>query len=698
MKKKGLIFIAIGISAILLTVLLYFLKPDALNSIDLKLRDTRFRLRGSLEPDNRVIIVAIDAKSIDELGRWPWKRSVIADLIEGLSQAKAIGLDIVFSEPSDPLSDKKLSRIINNSRNVIAGYYLRDEETTIDNSSLLNLKDSRIKLIKTKGDIVAIPVREYPYGELNISSIKATAGFFNVIPDEDGLYRKANLLLLFQGDLYPSLALQAVRLYKNQPILLELEEYGIASLIIGHEKVPCDESGLLTINYYGKGGTFKTISAVDVIKKRISPDQFKDRIIFIGATEIGISDIRNTPLDPVMPGVEIHATVASNILSGHYLIYNAWVAGLDILFIGLPVLVLVFLISKTQRTVYSLAFFILITTGTYSLNLWLFKTYLFNLSMIYPLSSLLLSYITSEAYRNIVIEKKSRFLKRAFSSYVSPELVNIILRNPDLLRLGGEKRTITVLFSDIRDFTTLSEALEPERLVSLLNNYLDPMTKIVLKHKGMLDKYIGDAIMAIYNAPVDLEDHPQKALLTGLEMLKELKRLNEEFKRKGLPEINIGIGINTGEAITGNMGTEVRFDYTAIGDTVNLASRLEGLNKFYGTRIIISSTTYEGIKSRSDFYMRELDFIRVKGKKEPVRIYEVMEEDSPLIGAGVIKEFEKALHLYRERRFREALEVFRDLENRFNDTASKVFRKRSESFILNPPPDDWDGVYVAKEK
>jgi adenylate cyclase len=178
MKKKGLIFIAIGISAILLTVLLYFLKPDALNSIDLKLRDTRFRLRGSLEPDNRVIIVAIDAKSIDELGRWPWKRSVIADLIEGLSQAKAIGLDIVFSEPSDPLSDKKLSRIINNSRNVIAGYYLRDEETTIDNSSLLNLKDSRIKLIKTKGDIVAIPVREYPYGELNISSIKATAGFF----------------------------------------------------------------------------------------------------------------------------------------------------------------------------------------------------------------------------------------------------------------------------------------------------------------------------------------------------------------------------------------------------------------------------------------------------------------------------------------------------------------------------------------
>ncbi len=696
MKKRGFIFIAIGISSILLTVLIYFLRPDPLNSIDLKLRDARFRLRGSFEPDNRVVIVAIDAKSIDELGRWPWKRSVIADLIEGLSQAKAVALDIVFSEPSDPLSDKKLSRIINSSRNVIAGYYFRDEETTIDSQSILNLKDSMIKLIKTKGDIVAIPVREYPYGELNISSIKAQAGFFNVIPDEDGLFRKANLLLLFQGDLYPSLALQAVRLYKNQPILLELEEYGIASLRIANEKIPCDESGLLTINYYGKGGIFKTISAVDVIKKRISPNQFKDKIIFIGATEIGISDIRNTPVDPVMPGVEIHATVASNILSGHYLIYNAWVAGLDILFIGLPVLALVFFISKTQRTIYSLVFFILIVTVTYLLNLWLFKKCFFNLSMIYPMISLLLSYITSEAYRNLVIEKRSRFLKRAFSSYVSAELVNIILKNPDLLRLGGEKRTITVLFSDIREFTTLSEALEPERLVSLLNNYLDPMTKIVLKHRGMLDKYIGDAIMAIYNAPVDLKDHAVKAVLTGLEMLKELKRLNEEFKRKGLPEIGIGIGINTGEAITGNMGTEVRFDYTAIGDTVNLASRLEGLNKLYGTRIIISSTTYEGIKSRSDFYVRELDYIRVKGKKEPVRIYEVMEEDSPL--KGIIKEFEGALQLYRKRRFREALNVFIDLENRFNDSASKVFRKRSESFILNPPPEDWDGVYVAKEK
>jgi len=696
MKKRGFIFIAIGIIAILLTVLLYFLRPDVLNSLDLKLRDARFRLRGSIEPDNRVMIVAIDAKSIDELGRWPWKRSVIANLIEELSQAKAVTLDIVFSEPSDPLSDKKLSRIINNSRNVIAGYYFRDEETTIDSQSILNLKDSRIKLIKTKGDMVAIPVREFAFGELNISSIKAQAGFFNVIPDEDGLYRKANLLLLFQGDLYPSLALQAVRLYKNQPILLELEEYGIASLRIGHERIPCDESGLLTINYYGKGGTFKTISAVDVIKKRISPEELKDKIVFIGATEIGIADIRNTPVDPVMPGVEIHATVASNILREHYLIYNAWVAGLDILFIGLPVLVLVFLISKTQKTVYSLTFFILITTGTYSLNLWLFKTYLFNLSMIYPLSSLLLSYITSEAYRNIVIEKKSRFLKRAFSSYVSAELVNIILKNPDLLRLGGEKRTITVLFSDIREFTTLSEALEPERLVSLLNNYLDPMTRIVLKHRGMLDKYIGDAIMAIYNAPVDLEDHAVKAVLTGLEMLKELKRLNEEFKRKGLPEICIGIGINTGEAITGNMGTEMRFDYTAIGDTVNLASRLEGLNKLYGTRIIISSTTYEGIKERNEFFIRELDFIRVKGKKEPVRIYEVMEEDSSL--RSIIKEFQRALFLYRERRFREALEIFRDLEDRFDDSVSRVFRKRSESFILNPPPEDWDGVYVAKEK
>lgn len=355
---------------------------------------------------------------------------------------------------------------------------------------------------------------------------------------------------------------------------------------------------------------------------------------------------------------------------------------------------------------------------TYSINLLLFKNYFLDLSLIYPFLALLLCYVLSEVYRNLIIEKKSRFLKKAFSSYVSPELVNIIIKNPDTLKLGGEKRTITVLFSDIRGFTTLSEQLLPEQLVMFLNNYLDPMTKIVLKHRGMLDKYIGDAIMAVYNAPVEIPEHAKEAVLTAIEMIKELKSLNEKFVKSGFPEIDIGIGINTGEAVIGNMGTKTRFDYTAIGDTVNLASRLEGLNKIYGTRIIISENTFNALKetnnltgestalraiqppsmiqgSKFKVQIRELDLIRVKGRKEPVKIYEVIENND---FEPAVKEFEKALDLYRNCKFKEAMEIFSKIKEKFNDKASSVYEERCRFYIQNPPPSDWDKVYTATEK
>lgn len=693
---KFVIFILIGLVSAILVTFIYVAKIDFINTIDLKLRDTRFRLRGPIEPPEKVVIVAIDSKSIDELGRWPWDRRTIAQLIKTLSPAKVIALDMVFSEPSLPESDTILSKTINKAKNVVVGYYFREEETSISPLSLSNLRNSRVKIIKTFGNITGLPVREFPYAELNIPSIKGEAGFFNLIPDDDGVFRNINLLFLYDGELYPSLSLQAMKEFKDRPIRVEIEEYGIKGIGIGDKWIPCDESGRLTINYYGKGGTIRTIQAVDLIKKRVPEREIRDAIVLVGATETGISDIRNTPFDPVMPGVEIHATVVSNMLKGHYLLSNAWVTVLDILFITIPVVILALILRKVLRTVVSLLFLVIVLGVTYTLNLFIFKTYFLNLAMIYPFISILLFYISSEAYRNLIVEKKSRFLKKAFSSYVSSELVNIIIKNPEVLKLGGEKREITVLFSDIRDFTTISEVLQPEKLVSLLNHYLAPMTEIVLKHRGMLDKYIGDAIMAIYNAPVNLPDHPEKAVLTALEMIRELKRLNEDFKKKGFPEIQIGIGIHTGVAITGNMGTNRRFDYTAIGDTVNLASRLEGLNKLYGTNIIISYSTFQNLSTEVRALVRKLDLIRVKGKKEPVKVYELIEENSPLI--ELIKDFEKALSLYRQRRFKEAEEIFKHLSNTFYDKPSEIFAQRCRDFCLTPPPDDWDGVYVARQK
>lgn len=700
MKSKFTIYLLIAVFSAIITTILYINKIDFLNSVDLKLKDVRFRIRGELKPDPRVLIVAIDSKSVDALGRWPWDRRLIARLVENMKDVKAIALDIVFSEPSTHESDKALKKALNTA-NTVTGYYFREEETIMNLFSYQNLRQSRIKLIKSSGNIEKLPVREFNYAELNIPDITSSQGFFNIFPDEDGVYRRINLLCIYRGELYPHLALQTLSKFKNSPVIVDVAEFGVKAIKVKDITIPVDESGRMLINYYGKAGSIKNFSAVDVIEGKVKLPQ--DSIVFVGATEMGIADIRSTPFDPVMPGVEISATAFSNIINKQYLINNAWVSLIDIFFITIPVVLVGIALSRSSKTFVSLIIFTVAMLVTYTLNLFIFKKYFFDLALLYPFLSLSLSYVTAEAYRNIVIEKKSRFLKKAFSSYVSKELVEILIKNPDALKLGGEKRTVTVLFSDIRSFTTIAEKLSPEKLVLLLNSYLDPMTKIVLKHKGMLDKYIGDAIMAVYNAPLDLPEHAAEAIFTALDMLKELKILNHKLNEIGLPEIEIGIGINTGEAITGNMGTELRFDYTVIGDTVNLASRLEGLNKLYGTRIIISETTFQQFKSSrvQEFkslrvQVRKLDLIRVKGKKEPVRVFEVLEEDSPLKEA--IKDFENALNLYRKCEFKEAVTIFSYLSAKFNDKASMLFKERCERYILNPPSEQWDGIYTHEEK
>ncbi len=303
-----------------------------------------------------------------------------------------------------------------------------------------------------------------------------------------------------------------------------------------------------------------------------------------------------------------------------------------------------------------------------------------------------LTYFSSEAYRNFIEERQSRFLKKAFSSYVSDKLVGQIIENPDLLKLGGQKKEITMLFSDIRGFTTLSEQVSPEQLVELLNDYFTPMTNIVLKNNGTLDKYIGDAIMALFNVPVDVENHEYYGCLTALEMIETLDVINMEFQKKGFPEIDIGIGLNTGYAVVGNMGTDTRFDYTAIGDSVNLASRLEGTNKFFGTRIIVSEFTY--LKVKDNFKFRMLDKIRVKGKAEGITIYELNEH----LEDELMEKFNNALHLYFQKDFKGAFEIFSNLSNKFNDKASTALKERCEYYISNPPSDTWDGVFVMTSK
>jgi len=693
--SRALIFLGIGVLSAAIALALYAGRTEFLTAIDLKLRDVRLRLRGDLRPPENVVIAAIDSKSINELGRWPWDRRVTAKLIERLSLygAKTTALDIVFSEPSQSQEDMALAKAIRKSGNVVAGYFFRHEEEAVAEPELIQL--SKIKVLRIGEGVTGVPFESYPYVEMNIPPVAgaaSSAGFFNIVPDGDGIVRQAVQVMLYDGDVYPSLPLAALRHYMGAEPVLDIAPYGAERLLIGDTLIPVDESGRLTLNYYGKGGAFRTVPAVDVIKGRLLPGALDGALVFVGPSEIGIADLRPTPLDPVSPGVEIHATVAANVIGKRFLIRDGRVLMLEILFIALFPLALTSALSLFRKTLTALALFA-VTLGLYTgLNFLLFNKFLLNTSVVFPFISISLSYLGSEAYRNFVEERQSRFLKKAFSSYVSPELVGEIIKDPDKLKLGGEKRLITVLFSDIRGFTTISERLAPENLVLLLNQYLGPMTDVILSRKGTLDKYIGDAIMAIFNAPLLIKDHPALACSTALDMSKKLKGLNEGFRAKGFPEINIGIGINTGDAIVGNMGTDIRFDFTAIGDTVNLASRLEGLCKLYGTRTIVSESTVSALPPDVFPGLRELDLIKVKGKDKPVVIYELLEEIDPALR----ERFASALRLYREGRFKEAREIFNALGDEYKDNPSRMFASRCDEIKQAPP--DWAGVYEAKAK
>ncbi len=696
--KKLIIFLIFGFLASTLSSILYLKKVDFFDAIELKLRDIRFRTRSFDDVDNRISIVAIDEKSINELGRWPWDRKIIAKLIDNINSygAKTLALDIVFSETSSRDSDRKLAESIGKKNNVVLGYFFRDGAEEAGNKNKYLLESKRIKIIKIPADMKEIPLQSYNDVEINIPEIEKSsnqAGFFNIIPDNDGILRKLNALVFYDGFIYPSLFLASLKHFLEQEIVLEFEIYGVKRILLGNINIPCDEFGRLTVNYYSNTDKFKVYSAVDVIKEKLSSGIFKNSIVFVGATEVGISDLRATPVNPLMPGIFIHATVASNVLKNHILIKDGRVVILDLIFIALFGILLSFILNFTRRTLTGLLFFIVLSISNYYLNLQIFRSYPLNTSIFYPLFSIFLTYLLCESYRNLVEERHSRFLKKAFSSYVSPQLVNEIVKNPEILKLGGQKKEVSILFSDIRGFTTLSESMDPEALVNLLNSYLAPMTNIILRNGGTLDKYIGDAIMALFNAPLDLKDHANLCCKSALMMVEELKLVNEDFRKKGLPEIDIGIGINTGTVIVGNMGTDIRFDYTAIGDSVNLASRLEGMNKLYGTHIIISEFTYEKI-DKNAFMLRKLDIIKVKGKTKPVSIYEL----SNNLNNELVNKFHEALKLYLERDFLRANKIFQILFQEFNDRPSHVFMSRCQAFLTNPPKTDWDGVFIAETK
>jgi adenylate cyclase len=730
-----------------LVVILFLIGVPFLDMIELKTYDLRFISRGHLKGSPEVVMAVVDEKSLDKEGRWPWPRSKIAALINRLSQdgARVIGFDIGFLEPDENSylkfitqldkeiealniknrslddfikyskieadNDLALANAIKNSKAVVVlGYFFHVSEKELDYSISKKEIDTQTKRIGTSKYPLTIYqnkeaqkspfIRAYaPEGNLEILTNQTDySGFFNMLPDKDGVVRWMPLIIQAGEDIFPPLSLQCAWNYLGRPrLIVKVASYGIEGINMGDRFLPTDETGQMLLNYLGPPKTFPHYSITDILKGKLDMGTFKDKIVLIGATAVGLYDLRITPFSTNYPGLEIHATVVDNILKQRFLNKPKWTSIYDLLvviFLGVLTGLVLPRLNAIRGMFFALGLFILHII----IARWLFVSFSIWINIVYPILALLLIYTILTVYRYITEERERKKIRGAFSYYVSSSVVNEMLKYPDRLKLGGDKKDLSVLFSDIRAFTTISEGLSPEDLVHLLNEYLTVMTDIVFKHDGTLDKYMGDAIMAIYGAPLDQPDHPARACHSALDMMEALKKLNEKWILEGKKPMDIGIGINTGMMMVGNMGSDQRFDYTVMGDAVNLGSRLEGANKNYKTNILLSEFTYERVKD--EFVCMEIDSVRVKGKTQPVKIYQLhAHKRVPETRDKAIFYFHRGLKLYKEQKWDEAIRLFKGVWQLDNDIfAANVYIERCRNLKDDPPGPDWDGCYTMKTK
>ena len=537
-------------------------------------------------------------------------------------------------------------------------------------------------------------------------------GFFNTTPDDDGVIRHEALAMQVRGRVFPSLdaSLAAIALGLKPrdiiPITTTAEDGLIGSVAFGDKReVPTDARGLMAINYFGskQKGTFAHDSIADIMNG-VYDGKLKDKVVLVAATAEGTFDQRVTPVDRITPGVETHANAVETLLSQRYLVRTPLVLSAEVLFLVVMALFFAFIFSRVKVN-YSLPV-LAVSAGA----IWLGATLLFwkgwNVFAALPLVELGAMFVLVTLYRYATEERDKRQLRKAFQLYLNPEVMEEMLEQPASLQLGGKELELSVMFSDIRGFTTISEKLSPQALVHLLNAYLSPMTDIVFRKRGTLDKYIGDAVMAFFGAPVQTGLHAANACDAALEMMETLGRLREQWRIEdpNIPEVDIGIGINSGPMVVGNMGSQQRFNYTVMGDNVNLASRLEGLNKEYGTHILVTEPTLgaarKGLQDEAAYVVRELDAVRVKGKKEPVRLFELRRRGLPLTEeVPLLEGYAEGLRLYRAQKFSEARLQFESLLERFpHDGPSALFRNRCDDMTQSPPGEDWDGVFKMEHK
>ncbi len=606
---------------------------------------------------NDVVIFGFDEKSLSELGRWPWERSVYASFLHNINadhelKPTATLIDVLFTEKSQRTEDEILAEALNRySSNTIVDMFA-DVSNQIPNISA-EVRE-RIEMIEGRGipaeddhsqfvNIVTPPFRKIIQSGVKIAPATSLYGMSPKLASKeaDQTARRFALVVKINEKYYPSTVLWLAMMHYQ--VGLEDVEINMGENVILHNAVlpktdthpelkgdvviPIDIQGTLFINFYGRSGTFQVRSFSDVVEGRVSTKYFDDKIVLVGVYAEGLQDIHQTPFGPMF-GIEMIGNAVTQLLNRDFIQFSP--DYIDIALIVLFGLLISYIVGR-KSILYSYIATLLLAVVYFFLVVFLFDRYLYVLNLSAPLITGVLTLFSMIAYRILTEEKEKKAIQGMFSNYVSKSIVDELLKHPEKLELGGEDKNITVLFSDIRGFTTLSEKLTPQELVSHLNEYLSAMTDIIFKYEGTLDKYVGDEIMAFWNAPLEQDRHAELATHTALEMMSRLHALNEKWPEER--RLNIGIGLNTGIMTVGNMGSKSRMDYTLMGDNVNLGARLEGTNKIYGTNIIVSEFTYGEIEDH--FLCRELDFILVKGKKKPVKIYEVMDVNEQVVSSGI---------------------------------------------------------------
>lgn len=745
MIKKNYQFL-ISSLIVILSIAAYIHGNPFLDFMELKTIDLRFVSGGKKPADPNIVLAVIDEKSIAKEGKWIWPRWKIARLVRNLSDAgaKLVVFDIGFLEQDETdhklrhaakyIQEKirsigvkdshfdayleNLRELSNNDRllaeaiaqskaKIILGYFFHTDKTDdlyIAEKELgeheRNIATSAYRQMRAASDLDNPDLYSAKAPQANITEISEKtpySGYFNMFPDTDGEVRWIPTVILFNKMAYMPLSLMAASVMMNATPSVNIDSYGISSLKIGDTEIPTDDSGRFRINYRGPRKTFRHISVTDILNQQIAPSELKGKTVLVGATAIAIYDMRVTPFDKVFPGVEIHANIIDNIVNGNFLQRPGWMAITDILIMILFGAVLGIMLPKSEALSgaglsFSLfAAYILIGQYVFSQG--------YVLNMVYPLMVILLIYISITLYRYFTETKQKKFIKDAFSYYLAPSVVKQLIDSPEKLVLGGEERHITAFFSDVEGFTNISEKLQPKELVELLNEFLTEMTDIILKYEGTVDKFEGDAIIAFFGAPNELKNHAETACMACIEMQQRLIALREKWQSEKRPELKMRIGLYSGMAVVGNMGSKNRMDYTMMGDTVNTAARLEVVNKVYGTYLLIGESVYAGI-DKEKFLIRELDTIYVVGRQTPVRIYQVIGYSAGASSSTreTLAWYDRGLSAYRTSSWDDAIACFdSDLSLSPDDKPAKVMRARCEEYKSTPPP-NWNGVFRLRHK